>query len=115
MSTSISRRLAELEARQTVRPRSFVIMPWDIVPETKPDDLVLEYHILEPGAVPGGPRIPYERTGVHPAQDNPGSVNAQLHRDSESAAIWSSRKLPNGTTLQLPHNGREPLEGGRHA
>lgn len=108
-------RLAALEARvRMTNPRSFLIMPWDLMPDASDDDMVIYVTFVRPTDQPNGESVPYKRTGIHPSEDNPGSENAVLYRDSAAAQPWTHRMLSNGSALIMPHNGREPL-GGDHA
>jgi hypothetical protein len=82
----IERRLAALEALQARRPqpqpRTFVVMPWDLIPDASPADMVIEVNFVRPTGQFGGERMPYERVGIHPADDGPRSRNVALRRGS---------------------------------
>lgn len=77
--TDRARRLAALEASHPApRGRSMVVLPWDVLPEEREGDMIIRYRLVAPA--PDGERVlNYERTGVHPRDDKPGSWNRHLH------------------------------------
>lgn len=122
MRETISRRLAALETRHRSKhqPRRFLLMPWDLEPDADPDDMVITIGFVRPTDQIGGERVPYIRTGIHPAEDDPASHNGRLHRAyMRDRAVRdqarTSRTYPTGTAIIPPYNGREPLEGGSYA
>lgn len=116
MSEKITRRLSALESRRRLHhTRRFLLMPWDLEPDAGPDDMVIRISFIRPTDRFGGEPVPYIRTGINPAEDDPNSHNGRLHRESAGDHPWTSRTYPTGTTITLPHNDREPLEGGPYA
>ncbi len=79
MTSSLSRRLSVLEANQPRDAgRRLLLMPWDPMPEPRECDMIGCYNLV--ASTPGGPkRVEYERNGVHPKDDAPGSLNRHLY------------------------------------
>lgn len=79
MTTVIERRLAALEAAQPATVgRRMVLLPWDNMPEEQQGDMICCYQFVAPS--PDGPqRLEYERNGIHPKDDVPGSWNRYLY------------------------------------
>jgi len=117
MKRDLDRRIAVLEARR--RPKSdarhILLMPWDLEPDLGPDDMAITINFVRPTDQYGGERVPYIRTGIHPAEDDPESHNGRLHHDETRDRAWITRTYATGTTISLPHNGREPLAGVSYA
>jgi hypothetical protein len=88
MKSDWAKRLAAVEAHQIQKNRRFfVVLPWDLEPaEATEDDMVCYYRIVAPNGEYGGVPVEYERTGVHPSQDPPGSRNRQLYYGDHSGA-----------------------------
>jgi hypothetical protein len=55
-----------------------LVMPWDVMPEERPGDLIGCYRIVGSSG-DGVQAVEYERNGVHPADDVSGSWNRHLH------------------------------------
>ncbi|WP_261269780.1 hypothetical protein [Sphingomonas sp. LC-1] len=79
MTASLTRRLMVLEAKQPrLAGRRLLLMPWDIMPEPREGDMIGCYNFV--ASTPDGPeRIDYERNGIHPKDDVPGSLNRYLY------------------------------------
>ena len=79
MNATIERRLASLEARHgATRGRVMLLLPWEIMPEEQEGDMIGCYQFVVP--TPDGPqRVEYQRTGIHPEDDVPGSWNRHLY------------------------------------
>lgn len=79
MTASLTRRLTVLEAKQPRHAgRRLLLMPWDIMPEPREGDIIGCYNLVVPTL--GGPeRVEYERNGIHPKDDVPGSINRHLY------------------------------------
>jgi hypothetical protein len=78
MNPAVERRLAALEATCPVPRRAFLLMPWDQIPDTQAGDMVGLYNLV--AVTPDGPkRVEYERNGIHPRDDVPGSWNRHLY------------------------------------
>ena len=64
----LGNRLSRIEARRSIRTvrnfRTVVVMPWDHFPPAGSADIVFEVNFVRPTGMPGGERVPYERTGV---------------------------------------------------
>jgi hypothetical protein len=117
MRETISRRLTALETRHRPKhqPRTFVVMPWDVEPAACPDDIVMTVAFVRPTDQPGGERVPYARTGIHPADDEPGSHNGRRHQATADAKPRTFQQFETGGSIYMPHNGREPHDGGSYA
>lgn len=74
----IAERLARLERMQPAAPeeRRFLVMPWDPIPVHTDRDLVALYRITDDS---GCDLADYERNGIHPRDDAPGSPNRRLY------------------------------------
>jgi len=78
MSPALERRLAALEVTSPAPRRAFMLMPWEPIPETQQGDMVGLYNLV--AVTSEGPkRVEYERNGVHPRDDAPGSWNRHLY------------------------------------
>ncbi|MGW8135567.1 hypothetical protein ACWGNZ_08000 [Sphingomonas zeae] len=79
MTASLTRRLTVLEAKQPRHAgRRLLLMPWDIMPERREGDLIGCYRFVT--STSDGPEcINYERNGIHPKDDVPGSLNRYLY------------------------------------
>ncbi|MFZ5794292.1 MAG: hypothetical protein ACOY4B_07480 [Pseudomonadota bacterium] len=76
--TRMAQRLARLERLQPDEgdERRFLVMPWDPIPAHTDRDLVALYRITDAS---GTGSIEFERSGVHPRDDAPGSRNRRLY------------------------------------
>ncbi|MCK8457030.1 hypothetical protein [Sphingomonas faeni] len=91
MKSDWAKRLAAVEAHQIQKNRRFfVVLPWDLEPDATEDDMVCYYRIVAPNGEYGGVPVEYERTGVHPSQDHPGSRNRELYYGEHPAACEPS-------------------------
>ena len=78
VSPALERRLAALEATRPAPRRAFMLMPWEPMPEMQEGDMVGLYNLV--AVTPEGPkRVEYERNGIHPRDDVPGSWNRHLY------------------------------------
>jgi hypothetical protein len=79
VSAALERRLAALEASHfTLRGRAMLLLPWDVMPEEGEGDMIGCYRIVEPS--PDGLKpVEYQRSGIHPRDDVPGSWNRHLY------------------------------------
>lgn len=91
MKRDWAKRLEAVEAHQAQKDcRFFVVMPWDLLPDAAATDMVTYYRIVAPNGEYGGVEVEYDRTGIHPSQDVPGSRNRQLYYGSHSGACEAS-------------------------
>jgi hypothetical protein len=77
-----AQRIRRLEALEERFPKPFlpgaILMPWDIAPQTSGGRPNIRYSFAV--SSPAGPVIqPYEQTGRHPQDDQPGSWNRHLY------------------------------------
>lgn len=79
MNLTLGRRLAALEAAHPIGTgRRSTFMPWDRVPAEGEGDMFVLYNLV--AVTPDGPtRTEYERNGIHPRDDAPGSWNRHLY------------------------------------
>lgn len=79
MTGGFGRRLAALEAACPVaQRRRMLLMPWDSIPEHQEGDMIGLYNLV--AVTPAGvERTKYERNGIHPRDDAPGSWNRHLY------------------------------------
>lgn len=79
MTASLTRPLSVLEAKQPCHAgRRLLLMPWDIMPEPREGDLIGCYNFVT--STSDDPEcIDYERNGIHPKYDVPGSLNRYLY------------------------------------
>jgi len=94
MKRDWAKRLEAVEAHQAQKDcRFFVVMPWDLLPDAAETDMVTYYRIVAPNGEYGGVEVVYDRTGIHPSQDAPGSRNWNLYHGDHQAAC---APLPEG-------------------
>lgn len=82
MNAGLARRLAALEERNPPpgeAPKFYMVYPWEHVPDAREQDMVCLVRIVAPNGEYGGETVSYERTGVHPSADAPGSWNRHLY------------------------------------
>lgn len=79
MNLTLGRRLAALEAARPIdRGRRGMLMPWEPIPEKRGGDMFGLYNLV--AVTPEGiKRTDYERNGIHPRDDAPGSWNRHLY------------------------------------
>ena len=79
MSPTLERRLAAIEAAGPIRMgRRGMLMPSDPIPEKQEGDMFGLYNLV--AVTPEGiKRTEYERNGIHPRDDAPGSWNRHLY------------------------------------
>lgn len=94
MKRDWSKRLEAAEAYQAQKERRFfVVLPWDLEPDATESDMVCHYRIVRPNGEYGGEPVEYDRTGIHPSQETPGSRNWNLYYGDHKAAC---EPLPEG-------------------
>lgn len=78
MNITLARRLAALEAAGPIgMGRRGMLMPWEPIPEKQEGDMFGLYNLV--AVTPDGiKRTEYERNGIHPRDDAPGSWNRHL-------------------------------------
>lgn len=79
MTGGLGRRIAALEAAcPAAQGRRMLLMPWDPLPAEQDGDMIGLYNLV--AATPSGvERTEYERNGIHPRDDAPGSWNRHLY------------------------------------